>query len=104
MGAANKVWTPAEIRESLLTDARWVRKGIIALWNCQTPLEKRVLESCDGRNRIGFNAFDAKILSRIALKFINGKKLTGQEWEIAKSRILKYDRQLAVIANGPIGV
>ena len=50
-------------------------------------------------NGVGFNAFDAEVLSDIAKKLIRGEELTDKEFFTARKRIQKYAGQLTLIAN-----
>lgn len=93
-----KVWKVEEIRELLLNNNRMVGNSLIQLRNCQTleELEGKHTSELNGK---GFNSFDAELLTNLADYYELRGLLTRRQLEVARKRILKYARQLTVIAN-----
>ena len=67
--------------------------AIMRLYKYQTEFEQNNQVTYD-RNGIGFNSFDAKILSSFAKQLLEGKHLTSKQLVIAKRRMIKYASQL----------
>lgn len=94
-----KVWTVKEIKVMLKTNPKAVERGILAIYKYQTREEQNT-ESTREHNGVGFNAFDAEIMSGFAKWLEFGKKLSKKQFEIAQKKIVKYAGQLTRIANG----
>jgi hypothetical protein len=63
------------IKEKLLTDDRWLVRGILAIYNLQTDQEKAA-EATLKHNGVGFNGCDAYILSSFAKQLQAGRTLS----------------------------
>jgi hypothetical protein len=101
---SNKQWTEQDIIDLLNQEgdkgAAAVTRAVIAIYNRQTEDEK-IVGDTRIHNNIGFNGADAKYLSFCASYAINTKKsLNGKHLDKAKSKIIKYRKQLLQIANG----
>lgn len=103
MGALNmtteRVWTVEEIRTMLKTNPVAVKRGILAIFEYQTREEQNT-DSTRIHNGVGFNAFDAEILSSFAKQLGQGRTLTQKQFSIAQKKMVKYAKQLTRIANG----
>ena len=90
-------WTPEGVALMLSSNNRAVEKGILALWDRQTPDEKSA-ELTKHSNGVGFNLPDSHMGTKCAKWIKAGKSLTG--WHLAKARELtiKYRGQLCDLA------
>lgn len=95
------------IREKLETNDVWLYRGILAIYDRQTQDEKRINDTVD-RNGVGFNAFDADIMSSFAKVLMEKRdlgyplSLSVKQKSIARRVMKKYAGQLARIANNEI--
>lgn len=96
--ASIKHWTKESIKDLLLTNDKAVCRGVVAIFNYQTDIEKS-LEAATVRNGVGFNGPDAFILSEFAQFYKKKGFLTPKQIEVARKKIVKYSGQLARIAN-----
>lgn len=101
---SNKHWTEQDIIELLNQEgdkgAAAVTRAVIAIYQRQTADEKLVGDT-RVHNNIGFNGADAKYLSFCATYAIRTKKnLNGKHLDKARTKIVKYRKQLLEIANG----
>lgn len=94
------MYTAEMIREKLLTDPRWLRRAIVAIWQRQTADEQSALTT-KYHNGVGFNGRDAGILSSFAEQITRGRTLSAKQVAVARKLMPKYSRQLASIANEP---
>ncbi len=94
-----------EIANRLMHDARWLWRGVVAIFEKQTADEQNT-ESTSHNNRVGFNANDAKFLSSLAKQILDWRRggskypypLSIKQTEIARSKMQKYAGQLHRIA------
>jgi hypothetical protein len=91
-------WTAEEIKNIILRNDRQLCLSIVQIYNCQTEDEKLYKETSHD-NGIGFNAFDSEILSSFAEQYLKRGSLSKRQLEIAKKKMPKYSKQLAVLAN-----
>ena len=101
---STKVWTEQQIVDLLNTEgakgAAAVTKAVIAIYNRQTADEQAVGET-RVHNNIGFNGADSRYLSWCAQYALNThQSLSGKHLEKARTKIVKYRKQLLEIANG----
>lgn len=95
----NRKWTPDEIREKLKTDDKWLYRGILAIYKYQLDDEKSSAGT-HHLNGVGFNKFDAQMMTDSAIAIQQTGRLPTVKWrEAARRRMLKYSGQLARIAN-----
>lgn len=94
-----KKWTKDEIAAKLATDDKWLIRGLLAIYARQTE-EEKAADTTREDNGIGFNAFDASILSDMAKQYKDWGKLTNRQLVIVRKCMKKYAGQLAKIANG----
>ena len=93
-----KVWSKAEIKELLMTNDKAVARGLVALYNCQTDNEQ-FGECTTESNGVGFNKFDAELMTNMAKWYIAKGFLTSKQIAIVRKKIVKYAGQLTAIAN-----
>ena len=86
------------IKEKLITDQRWLMRGIIAIYEKQTWDEQQS-EMTKEDNGVGFNGIDAYILSSFAKQIKAGRTLSIKQLAIAQKKMPKYARQLLTIAK-----
>jgi hypothetical protein len=86
------------VKKNLINSDKWVGRSLIALWERQTEDEKSG-KYTEHTNRVGFNKFDADLLSSFAEQYKKKDWLSAKQLEIARKRLLKYAVQLARIAN-----
>lgn len=94
----SKVWIKEDIKNLLIDNDKALLRGIIAIYNFQTEEEKEI-ETTNYNNGIGYNGFDAEIMSSFAKQIILKGFLSKKQKEIARKKILKYSGQLTKIAN-----
>lgn len=96
-----RVWTKDEIKSLLEKDAKFVGRAIVKLFEKQTRGEQDSDQTMED-NGVGFNGFDAEILSNFAKFFMKTGFLTKKQLAIARKKVIKYAKQLTMIANGKI--
>lgn len=92
-------WTEKRIRELLLASDKMVIRSLLVLYQRQTDNEK-LKQHNNEVNGMGFNQYDAPILTDFCSKLKGGYYLTDKQIKIARKRLLKYVKQLTKIANG----
>lgn len=101
------MWTPTMITEKINRNDADVCAAVVTLYRKQTRSERNARNTGE-YNGVGFNKFDAEILSSFAEQIIRNKRqgrkylLSVKQMEIARKRIRKYAKQLAKIANGEL--
>lgn len=93
-----KVWTKDEIKSMLNANDKAVARGVVAIYNRQTN-EEKFCDDTHESNGVGFNKFDAELMSSIARWFTSHGYLTDKQTAIARKKIMKYAGQLTEIAN-----
>jgi hypothetical protein len=91
-------YTVEEVREHLLTDDRWLLRGLLAIYARQTTTEKETQSTRD-LNGVGFNGVDAPFLSDIAQKYTKYGSLSNKQIAAVRRCMNKYSAQLTRIAN-----
>lgn len=93
-------YTKDFIKSKLLTDDRWLIRGILAIYDRQTHDEQGRQETLEN-NGVGFNGADAPFLSSIAeqVRFKHRHFLTPKQNVICRKMMVKYAGQLTEIAN-----
>lgn len=94
-------WTKGEIKDLLLRNDRMVIKSLLKLCEYQTDYELERKEA-NVRNHLGFNKFDAPILTNVANVYTKTGQISRRSFADTRRRLLKYSSQLAKIANGVI--
>ena len=89
----------AFVKSKLANDDKWAARALVRIYDMQTPAEKTMLETNE-ENNVGFNGYDANLLSSFAKQYIDRKFLSVRQMEIVKQRIPKYWKQIIAIASG----
>lgn len=96
-----RVYDVEEIRDYLKKSDRFVINSLIKMYMMQTA-EEQEGKSTEYKNGVGFNAFDANVLSNIARQCINEHYITVKQVNLVYNKIKKYAKQITQIANGNI--
>jgi hypothetical protein len=96
--AAN-LWTKEHIQHLIQTNDRAVERALIQIYHRQTADEQRAATT-NRENSIGFSAFDAEFLTKIAQQCIARNGLTPGQINMIRPKMMKYWRQLLEIAAG----
>ena len=96
-------WTVEEIRAKLDESNRWLQRGLLRIYAEQT-LDEQATGTTHASNGVGFNGVDAEILSSFAEQlqkrnWPEGRDLSEKQLAIARKKMLKYSKQLAMFAN-----
>jgi hypothetical protein len=89
------------IKEGLENNSAWIIRAILVLFEMQTEDEQKEGDTVH-LNGVGFNAFDAKILTSFAKQMCSGGNLSAKQMDLAKKKIIKYAGQLTRVANGEV--
>lgn len=92
-------WTKEEIKNLLKTNDTMVVHSLLKLYTYQEAIEKASGETTLSNN-VGFNAWDAQVLTKMAQNVIENKTITKAQVNYVRNKILKYSNQLTKIANG----
>lgn len=92
-------WTEKRIKELLLASDKMVIRSLLVLYQRQTDNEK-LKQHTNELNNMGFNQYDAPILTDFCFRLKSGYSLTDRQIKVARKRLLKYVKQLTKIANG----
>jgi hypothetical protein len=107
-----KVYDATTIREKLVSNDKWLIRGILAIYAKQTADEKSS-QTTKHTNGVGFNGHDATILSSFAKQILSWQAtenprypspLSPKQFALARRAMPKYAAQLARIAeeNNPV--
>lgn len=101
--------TRDEIRALLQTNNYAVEEALLRLHARQTPSEQARQATTDD-NGVGFNAFDAQILSSFAQQiavnrggYPRGRRLSEKQMTIARKKVLRYLGQIYQMALDKAG-
>lgn len=86
-------WTADKVKLSIATNDKAVVQALMKLYSLQTEYEKAVKETSE-TNRVGFNAFDAEILTSFSQQYEKKQWLSPKQLQLARKKLLKYSRQL----------
>uniref|UniRef100_A0A6M3L3L4 Putative helicase n=1 Tax=viral metagenome TaxID=1070528 RepID=A0A6M3L3L4_9ZZZZ len=84
----------ASIEQLIATDNEWAAGALIALYSSQT-LDEQIDKGTKYQNAVGFNGYDAPLLSSIAQKYISNRELTINQLAVIKRLLPKYHNQLS---------
>lgn len=91
-------YSAQEIAAKIATDDRWLYRALTRIYDEQTSDEKQAgITKLD--NGVGFNAVDARTLSRIAKQLVVRGWIPAEDREMARARLKKYSSQLARLAR-----
>lgn len=101
-----KKWTPEDIKSLLMRNDAAVWRGIARIYELQTA-DEQAADATHHENGVGFSGADAAILSSFARQINEFDPLTSKfktplspkQLVIGRKKILKYSKQLAMIAN-----
>jgi hypothetical protein len=93
-----RVWKKEEIVALLETNNGFLCRSVVKIWNRQTTDEK-ICKGTSHENGRGFNGTDANILSSYAEFFTTRGYLTEKQLVLARKKMMKYAKQLAIVAN-----
>ena len=88
-----KTWDKETLKDLLKRDDRAVCRAILRIYSFQTE-EEKYYESTKSENGVGFNRFDAEVLSSFAEQLKKGRNLTEKQMYVARPKMLKYVGQL----------
>ena len=95
---SKRVWTEEEIKDLIQTNDKVLYGALKKLYACQTADEQNAGETHE-QNGKGFNGVDAPILSSFC-EFLNKTGfLTPKQRIVARKKLVKYNKQLTVLAN-----
>ena len=97
----SKIWTQDEIKGLLETNDTAVARAIVAVYNKQTASEQAVGETSES-NGVGFNGVDANFLSSLAQFYQSKGFLSKGQLQYGRKKIMKYSKQLTLIANNQL--
>lgn len=95
---SKRIWTEDEIKNLLKNDDRFLCRAILKLYNEQTEDEKTI-GNTKHSNGVGFNKFDAEIMSSFAEFMQRAGFLTEKQIAVARKKMMKYNKQLTRLAN-----
>lgn len=90
--------TKDEIKAKVASNPEWATRAIVALYYKQTA-DERYAEATREYNYVGFNAFDAGILTSFAIQVLAGRRLSEKQLGLAYKKLPKYAGQLLAIAQ-----
>ena len=99
----SRLWDIESMKDILERNDDQVGKALMKLYEYQTEDEKKDA-SAHEHNGVGFNKYDAEILSSFAQAYKKFGRLTANQLTLARKRIMKYAKQLVNIANYEQGV
>lgn len=92
------MYTVEYIKGMIETNDRWLRRGVLAIYEYQTIREQNNAKTIE-RNDVGFNGVDAPFLTSIAQQLLQARYLTAKQIMYTRKLMLKYAGQLTRIAN-----
>ncbi|MBO6272782.1 hypothetical protein J6O48_08395 [bacterium] len=93
-----KIWTAEEIKTLVQTNDKVLYGALKKLYECQTA-DEQISNSTHHANGAGFNALDAPFLTSAAQFLIKAGFLTNKQKVIVRKKLVKYNKQLTVLAN-----
>lgn len=92
-----------KIKELIKEDAEYTVGALIRLYNLQTG-DEQITSSTAYQNDLGFNAFDAAILSDVSKFYLKRGYLTEKQIRMIRSKLTKYASQLATVGFDPLSL
>jgi hypothetical protein len=93
--------TKSVIAHNLQNNPKWLKAGIIAIFNRQTEDEK-IQDTTNKENAKGFTGCDAQFGSSLAKRLIAGGSLSVKQEIAAKKMMNKYAGQLLKVVKEKI--
>jgi hypothetical protein len=94
-------WSKDDIAKKLQSNNRWLIRGLLAIYSRQTDDEQNA-DTTKESNGIGFNAFDAPIMSDMAKQYQRTGFLSNRQLAIVRKCMVKYAGQLHRISQGGV--
>lgn len=85
-------------RTKLATDNNWATRGLVRIYQNQTPCEQSASITQE-HNGIGFTGADAPILTSLAKQYQQRQWLSEKQMAIVFKKMPKYARQLFELAD-----
>ena len=93
-----KTWTAEEIKNLVQNNDKVLYGALKKLYECQTA-DEQIEGTANHRNGAGFNGVDAGILTSFTEFLMRTGFLTPKQKKIARKKMVKYTRQLTMLAN-----
>jgi len=93
----------AEMRPVLEMTNEQLVGALIALYNCQTQ-EEKISHGTSEENGMGFNAFDADIMSSISEFYLSKGRLSEKQLHHVRRTIKKYQQQINFMGPAPLEI
>jgi hypothetical protein len=87
-----------KVKELMFRSPEFVVKSLLTLYGMQTGAEQQG-RTTQELNRLGFNKFDADVLSDISQRYYKFRYLTDKQILLIRKKIIKYRKQLASLHN-----
>lgn len=100
-GVATKKEALEVIKRNIITNDRWLFRAILAVYDKQEYRERQAKSTLE-RNGVGFNHYDAEIMSSFAECIKKGSILSVSQVQTARHIMPKYRAQLYNIASTKI--
>jgi hypothetical protein len=91
-------YTVEQVKENLRRERKWTERAIVRLYKEQTDHEKQAATTAI-KNDVGFNYYDAPLLTSFAQHLIHGNSLSQKQLAIAQRKLPKYARQLLMLGK-----
>ena len=88
----------AFIKDKLNTDNRWLLRGLLRIYQNQTPIEKSSYSSTEDNN-IGFNKIDSRFLTAMSKRVSDNLSLSNEQIKAVRKTMLKYASQLEAFSK-----
>lgn len=98
MKKEKRIWKEDEIVHYIKTNDKVLYNALLKLYDCQTA-DEQLEGNAKVDNGIGFNGFDAPILTSFAEFLLKTGFLTPKQRNLCRRKLVKYRRQLTVLAN-----
>lgn len=95
---AKRIWTADEIKSMIQTNDKVLYGALKKLYACQTADEQNSGETTHA-NGAGFNAIDAEFLTSCSQFLLKNGFLTDKQKVIVRKKLVKYNKQLTMLAN-----
>ena len=87
-----------KVKELMFRSPEFVVKSLLTLYGMQTGTEQQG-RTTQELNRLGFNKFDADVLSDISQRYYKFRYLTDKQILLIRKKIIKYRKQLTSLHN-----
>lgn len=93
-----KVWSEQEIKDLIQKNDKVLYGALRKMYAQQTAAEQACGETQE-HNGVGYNGIDAKIMSSITEFLLEHGFLTVKQKDLARKKLVKYNKQLTKLAN-----